>query len=1376
MDAAGETKPLSRDEGRQAESNTELVALVFTDLVGSTQLKTDLGDRAGVGLIQTHHALVRELLQSSSQAQEIQTAGDSFLICFKKPSEAVRFALRLQQMLQQFNQTSARPLEERIGIHLGEVVVGESQARPAGLSGVQVDLCARVMHLAHGGQILMTRAVFDSARQVLKGSDIERAEALKWVSHGWFLLKGINEPLEVCEVAEGAHGTRSPPTKSEKAQKVLAEAECVLGWRPAVEQVVPNTKWILEEKLGEGGFGEVWKARHEKLQANRVFKFCFRADRVRSLKRELTLFRVLKEHIGEHPNIVKLYDLYFDEPPFYLEEEYVSGKDLRSWCAAHGGPDKIPLPVKLEVVAQAAEALQAAHDAGVIHRDVKPGNILIESDAAVEAGPASLRVKLTDFGIGQVVSHEYLSGITEAGFTKTILAESSSSKTGTQFYLAPELLSGKPASTRSDIYSLGVVLFQFLVGDFSRPLTADWASDINDDLLREDLRQCLAGRPEQRFAGAAQLSENLRQLGTRRDALVRQRALEAARERAAYRRGIVRAAAVAAAVISGLVLLAAYALQQKRKAETQSELARSANLQLAANLRESEGLRAEAAFKSGKSSQGLAMLAKFLREDPTNRVLANRAVSAISHRTFWLPLAEPLHHDGPVHTARFDASNRRIVTASADKTARIWDVASGQTLLPPLRHDALVLSAEFSRDGERVLTASLDGTGRIWDAQTGRLVALLKHDGPVVCAQFSPDGLLAVTASYDGSARVWDGRTGEPVSNPLKHDGRVTYAGFTADGERVITLSLDKTARLWDARTGKPVSPPLPHESAPTKADVSPDGKLFATGSWNGYVRFWDAHTGEPMFKPIFLDNIVWTLKFSPDGERIAIGAGVVGRVWDVHSGEPLTPVVVHDEQVSDVQFSPDGAMVVSTAGDGVVRLWDSRTGEALAQPIRHSGGVWESRFGAGGTSLVTASQDGTARLWKLHQKLVELTFAHSNSVRAAKFSPNGKFIVTGGGDNIAQVWDADTGRPIGSRMEHNQGLRHAEFSPDGTRVVTVAFDSRARIWDAQTGQLLVGPMKLDGPGWYAEFSPDGTRLLTASLGGSACMWDARTGKLLFEPIKYEVRMLAARFSPDGKRFVTGSQNRTARIWDAATGRPLIEPIPHPDSVFHAQFSPDGRLLLTVSGDSAWLWDSNTGQPYGVHRFAHEAQVRYAEFSPDGSRIATSSADGTARVWDLRTGKPVGTVLTHDAKVETIRFSPDGLRVVTASSDGTARIWDVPTGKPLTEPLPAGNSVVMYAEFDPQGTRVLTACADSKARIWEAPVAPPAPAWMPDLLECVAGEHLLPQGSAGIAPSQVLALKRKLGQLPPEGFYATWARWVFSDQTNTAASPFVHSR
>jgi hypothetical protein len=310
----------------------------------------------------------------------------------------------------------------------------------------------------------------------------------------------------------------------------------------------------LEEKLGEGGFGEVWLGYHEKLKERRVFKFCFRADRVRSLKRELTLFRLLKERVGEHPNIVGIYDVYLDQLPYYLVVEYVAGRDLRSWCEGQGGVDKVPLGVKLELVAQVADGLQAAHEAGVIHRDVKPSNILVSgawrmtrderrvtSDEKETPPPPSLatrhssltrhpspvtrhpslNVKLTDFGIGQVVSQEVLRGVSRLGFTETMMPRGSSGPTGTYMYVAPELMAGKSASKGSDLYSLGMVLYQLLVDDLNRPLTTDWADEIADPALVEILRRCFAGDVRKRFARAAQLAESLRSVSQRKAIVTR---------------------------------------------------------------------------------------------------------------------------------------------------------------------------------------------------------------------------------------------------------------------------------------------------------------------------------------------------------------------------------------------------------------------------------------------------------------------------------------------------------------------------------------------------------------------------------------------------------------------------------------------------------------------------------------------------------------------------------------------------------------------------------------------------------------------------------------------------------------------------------------
>jgi serine/threonine protein kinase/class 3 adenylate cyclase len=490
-----------------------LLTLFFSDMVGSTQLKQRFGDIQAVTLIQRHHSLVRQLLLRFKDAEEISTAGDSFFLVFAKPSDAVQFALHLQKSLAELSFSTGNAIRDRLGIHLGEVFVSESlDHQRKDLYGMQIDLCARVMSLAEGNQILLTRPVFDSARQVLRGHDLPGLGDLSWLNHGPYKLQGIEDPVEICEVGEITRAIGRPPPDSTKVKRhISASDEPVLGWRPANDQTVPLTHWVLQRKLGEGGFGEVWLAFEPRLKEERVFKFCFRADRVRALKRELSIFQVLRDNVGQHPNIVGVRDVHLEEPPYYLIMDYAGGPDLQSWCHAKGGPQALPMTEKLEIVAQVADALEVAHSSHVIHRDVKPSNILINDSAAAPLNTVRrIQAKLSDFGIGQILSKEILARMTQGGFTMTM--DRKDSPTGTHLYLAPELLSGKPASPQSDIYSLGVVLYQLLCNDFSRAVTVEWQERISGDGERALLAKCFAGDPERRWNRAADVALAIREL------------------------------------------------------------------------------------------------------------------------------------------------------------------------------------------------------------------------------------------------------------------------------------------------------------------------------------------------------------------------------------------------------------------------------------------------------------------------------------------------------------------------------------------------------------------------------------------------------------------------------------------------------------------------------------------------------------------------------------------------------------------------------------------------------------------------------------------------------------------------------------------------
>ncbi|MBE7561200.1 protein kinase, partial [bacterium] len=566
---------LSDDHRRRVEEfrqrhRTGVLSLVFTDMVGSTGLKQRLGDAAGTALIEEQQHLVRAVLGEFREAEEISTAGDSFFVVFIRPSDAVRFALRLLARLRARGDQPA-PILVRVGLHMGEVFIQAGQDESwRDILGIQVDTASRVMSLAAGGQILLTRAVFDNARAVLRGEELAGVGPLTWLDHGPYEIKGVEEPLSICEVGETGHAPLSPPADSAKAHRCCTpDQEPVLGWRPSLDQVVPGTQWVLDEKLGEGGFGEVWRAYHKSLRRHRVFKFCFKPDRVRSLKREVTLFRLLAERSGDHPHIVRLFDVYFDEPPFYIVMEYVPGKDLVEWCRARGGAAEAPLAARLEIVAQMADALQTAHEAGIIHRDIKPANILLEKDG----GAGAPHAKLTDIGIGQVVSRGVLEGRTGEGFTETLVATSHSSRSGTQIYMAPEVLAGQISSTRSDIYSLGVVLYQLLIGDFKCPLTTDWEKHVPDPLLVEDLRRCFAGNPCERFSSAAELRDNLRSLEDRRR---RREEAEAVARQMARRQRTLRILWPAVVAFLALAILASLGMERAHRLQRAAEAARAA--------------------------------------------------------------------------------------------------------------------------------------------------------------------------------------------------------------------------------------------------------------------------------------------------------------------------------------------------------------------------------------------------------------------------------------------------------------------------------------------------------------------------------------------------------------------------------------------------------------------------------------------------------------------------------------------------------------------------------------------------------------------------------------------------------------------------------
>lgn len=704
-------------------------------------------------------------------------------------------------------------------------------------------------------------------------------------------------------------------------------------------------------------------------------------------------------------------------------------------------------------------------------------------------------------------------------------------------------------------------------------------------------------------------------------------------------------------------------------------------------------------------------------------------------------------HEGPVYSASFSALGNLIATCGYDKRVLLWNPADvrpydfkqlaskdGSVIQAPKfkaldGHRGPVRTVEFSRDGRQLISGSADNTIRLWtittekskedpktEVYTGLLAKTFRgHDGAVRAAAFAEEDQVVLSASADNHIKKWSIGQYEEV-RVLQgvvmegHQDAILAAGFSPDGQQVVTASRDQTARTWDARTGQTLKVFTEgHSFLASTALYSPNGKWLMTAAVDNTVRVWNADAGT-QFAVLEHTGRAAAMAISNDGKWLLTGSDdKTAKVWEVTTGKLSFSLPAHRNEVTAVAFSPDGKQAATGDARGRVAVWNLQTKELVKEynghaKLRITGAVFLDQ-----TRLVTSCVDNTVAQWNLTTGVEEraLVLKHPDGVTSLQLRPGTRQVVTACLDKKARVWDLDTAKVLAT-LEGLKSLNAVAVDERGEWALAAdADDRKIAVWKlTQTGTIKAEKsVSVRNVLWSAIFAPsrNGQTLLT--LGGTdARVVRADNGDVqtTFSPAGV---VASASFSPKGDRIVTGSWDSSARIWNAITGADelkLAGDEGHTGFVNSAVFSPDvdGRWVLTSSDDgTAKLWDSKTGNV--VKTFAaHTDRVRHAAFSKDGKLIVTSSSDKTAIIWSVDNGKPLTTLKGHEWSVLFAQFNADGTQVITASEDNTARIWKVADGVE-TAKLSGHTARVTAASFAPTGNRAVTASQDGSVKLWD---------------------------------------------------------------------------